>query len=192
MADAKTPKAQPAKSPGRRGSAPPRSKAQAEFDRYKARLGAASRAAMPGGFGQPPAFSIGPGATPGWGSAAGPSAGPPWQVAGGYAGMVAPYGGMALPPPAAHSLTDRLRYTLRLGVDVMNATLAGGLRVLGGLQDVGAWAASSAHGSRGCGCGGHGSGGHGGCGCSDCCSSCDPCCDPCCGPGVSSCGCGCC
>lgn len=197
MADENTPKEPKPESRHRATST--RSKAQAEFDRYKARVGAQARS--PGAaasFGQPPAFSIQGAATPGWAAVA--------PMSGGYGGAPwgAPmpwpvsYGGGPVPPQLGpDTLTDRLRTTVRLGVDVLNATLVGGLRVMGGLSDITAWAWSDpsrgyrghSGGHCGCGCGASSCGCHSTCGC-DCCTVLS--CDPCCSPGVSSCGCGCC
>lgn len=185
MADEKSPKEPAAKPEGRRKPAP-RSRAQAEFDRYKTRVAETARAAAPGGFAGPPAFSLGAGAPPGWGTGPAMMAGSPWGGDGPYGGLGLPYGPMQAPPPLPpDSLTERLRYTLRLGVDVVNATLSGGLRVLGGLSDVASRAGDMYASRRGD--GGHGgcTCGHSSCGCSDCCTSCDPCCHS----GVSSCGC---
>lgn len=164
-----------------------RNAAKAEFDRYKARVTARGAApaglgvAAPAGFAAAPSFSIGgagAGYVPGMAGMPGMMVGSPWSggTPGGALGF--PYGPMQVPPPLPeNSLTERLRYTLRLGVDLVNATLAGGLRVVGGLSDA-AMARGAAHG--GCGCG------HTSCGCTDCCTTCDPCCHS----GVSSCGCG--
>jgi hypothetical protein len=111
-------------------------------------------------------------------------AGSPFGGDGPYGPLGFPYGVMAAPPPLPpDSLTERLRYTLRLGVDVLNATLSGGLRVLGGVSEAASWAGGMYSSGRGY----HG-GGCQSCGC-DCCTSYDPCCHS----GVSSCGCsGCC
>src|SRR6185295_8120767 len=123
MPDEKPPKEQAAKADARRKAAAPRSKAQAEFDRYKTRVAAMGRAGAPGGFAGPPAFSIGAGA-PSWGAGPTAMAGAPWGGESPYGGLGLPYGAMMAPPPVPpDSLTERLRYTLRLGVDVVNATL---------------------------------------------------------------------
>ena len=67
MADEKAPKdKEPADKSESRAKTASRSRAQAEFDRYKARVASTTRAAAPG-FAGPPAFSIGAGAVPGWG-----------------------------------------------------------------------------------------------------------------------------
>lgn len=173
------------------------SSAQAEFDRYKARMTArAGQTAGPGmgapaGFAAAPAFSIGGGSPAGYAAGMGAMpavmVGSPWSAGPLYGAPGFSYGPMHAPPPLPeNSLTERLRYTLRLGVDVVNATLAGGLRVLGGISGAAMWGGESVwrhggHGGCGCGCA-HGST----CGCSDCCTTCDPCCHS----GVSSCGCG--
>jgi hypothetical protein len=192
MVDDNTPKEPKAEGRTRAGS--PRTKAQAEFDKYKARVGAQPRAAAGArGFGQPPAFSIQGMPMRGWAPMASMSGGVGGASWGGPGYGQMAYGGPMPPQLGPDSLTDRLRMTLRLGVDVLNATLTGGLRVMGGLSDITAWAWSDpARGYRS---------GHCGCGCGSSCSchsscSCDCCsvlsCDPCCSPGVSSCGCGCC
>jgi len=187
MADEKSPKETASKAESRRRAAP-RNQAQAEFDRYKTRVGAAARAAAPGGgFAGPPAFSIGAGAIPGWGGGPTMMVGSPWGGDAPYGGMGLPYGALTAPPPVPpDSLTERLRYTMRLGVDVLNATLAGGLRVLGGVSEMANWAGGMYASQRGYGQG------HGGCGCGHASCGCDDCCDSCCHPGVSSCGCDCC
>jgi hypothetical protein len=179
----------------RKAAATPRNRAQAEFDRYKTRVSrAAAGAAGPVSFAGPPAFSLGSGVAmpPGWSQGPASMAGSPYGGASPYGGLGFPYGVMAAPPPLPeNSLTERLRYTLRLGVDVLNATLSGGLRVLGGAAGAAGWAGgmyASGHGhGHGCGCGHSGCDCQSSCGC-DCCSSYDPCCHS----GVSSCGCGCC
>jgi hypothetical protein len=82
-----------------------------------------------------------------------------------------------VPPHPLGSLTERLGATLRLGVDLLNATLASGARALGGGMMPSQ--ADDAWGGHGCGC--------------------DPCGYDCCGvmaaeccrPGVHGCGCGC-
>ena len=140
-------------------SAGTKNKAQAEFEKYKGRVGYPAGAMGPirASFGPPAGFPLGGPAMPGW------VYGPP-QLAPG-------------------SLTERLRCTLRLGADVLNASLAGGLRVLGGLSNVAEWAWSDPR---------RGSYGYGhdcACGCCDCCSVLS--CDCCCQPSVGSCGCGC-
>lgn len=154
-----------------------RSKAQAEFEKYKVRLDQAAAGAEPvhGAFGPPMGFPLSGRAMPGWGYY-----GPP-MVPG------LPYGAGLPPQLASGSLTERLRISLRLGADVLNAGLAGGLRVLGGLSDVADWAWSAPRGGCGC-CGGHARDCGCECGCGDCCSTSS--CDCGCHPSVSSCGCG--
>jgi hypothetical protein len=139
------------------------SKAQAEFARYKDRVGeGATRAA---------AFAsrLPTSAVPAW-SLQPPLPGPP-PAAGGPVGWGTPTGPASVD---TQSVTQSLGTTIRLGVDVLNAALSSSLTMLGG--GVGAaWRAES------CGCGG---------GC-DCCGSCEcDCCDvfDCgCGCGYGSC-----
>ncbi len=91
-------------------------------------------------------------------------------------GPFGPSGEMA----GSGSLTHRLGSTLRLGFDVVNAALAGGVRMLNGISDLGYGYAVSAY-------------DHEGCGCDDCCRDdccgcdCCDCCEPCCHPGVGNC-----
>jgi hypothetical protein len=195
MADDNTPKEPASKVRPRATSA--RNKAQAEFDRYKARVGGQARAGGAAGFGRPPAFSIQGMPIGGWpGEAPFPGAPPgaPWSAP---MPWPAPYATGPTPPQLGPgTLTDRLRTTLRLGVDVVNATLAGGLRVMGGLSDIAAWSWSDpsrgyrSHSGSSCGYGyaSQSCGCHSSCGC-DCCAVLS---DPCCSPGVNSCGCSCC
>ena len=128
--------------------------AQEAFGKYKARL-AAAPVAMPfmPGFATPPSM----GALPY------------------YPHM--PHG-PAQPHPLG-SLTERLGTMIRLGVDLVNATLASSAAAMGGGMWHQQWG-----GSHGCGCGC----GRDPCG-YDCCEvmSCG-----CCRPGVHGCGCGCC
>lgn len=77
------------------------------------------------------------------------------------------------------TLTHALGSTFRLGVDVLNAALAGSVRLLNGIS--GAAYPESECGDEGCGC-------HSGCeSCRE--ESCghDCCCDPCCQPSVGRC-----
>lgn len=117
------------------GDAPKtKTKAQAEFERYKARVGAppAAMAAMTGpsgtGFPQPAAFPQA-GVVPAW-------AFPPSIAALPQAPGATVFGPASGQPgiAAAGSLGERLGSTLGLGVDVLNAALASGLRVLGGVS----------------------------------------------------------
>jgi hypothetical protein len=89
-------------------------KAQAEFQKYMKRMQAQ------GGI---PGFMM-PGGGPGW-------AVPPSLT-------MMPGGGYFAAAPQGHhpegSLTTRLGSTLRLGVDVLNAALAGGVRFLNGVS----------------------------------------------------------
>jgi hypothetical protein len=131
-------------------------KAQAEFEKYMKRMqaqGGVPGFMMPGGEGMP-GWAVPPSV------AMFPRGGP------GYFAPIAPAGEMG-----TGSLTASLGSTLRLGVDVLNAALAGGVRFLNGVSD-------AAYGEREhCDCGG----------CND-----DPCgsdcCDcECCHPSVGNC-----
>lgn len=145
------------------------SKAQAEFARYKERVeGAAAGAsfASPLPRGAVPAWSLQPSLV---------AAGPPGA---GPAVWVPEPPGAGAPPPIAQGLGT----TIRLGVDVLNATLSSSLRLLSGVGEtvgVFAWPGTSAA----CGCG---SCDCGSCGCGSC-DCCGPACDCCC---VLECGCG--
>jgi hypothetical protein len=129
-------------------------KAQAEFQKYMKRMqaqGGIPGFMMPGGEG-----------APGW--AVPPSVA---MLPGGGGGYFAP-----IHHPEG-SLTTRLGSTLRLGVDVLNAALAGGVRFLNGVSGA-AYGEQDYGGSCGCGCG------------DDCCG-CDCCGCECCQPGVGTC-----
>lgn len=181
----------PEKSRGRKSTeqqSEPFNKLRAEFEKYRNRVAsAAPMGAMPGftqGAGLPP------GAIPVW------TFPPTAQPAGAPFGATVPGG----TPATAEMVADRLGTTLRLGLDALTAGLAGAVRVLGNLSDIGYGLGAAAHQGWG-GYGGHGYGhGHGcgceyGCGCghssrTDCCGY--DCCsilgaDPCCRPGVGSC-----
>lgn len=153
----------------------PPNQAQAEFERYKARLGG-MQAAMIVPWGMPP------GGVPGWPlppPAGGPMHGPP-----GVPGTMPGAG-----PPGARSLADQLSETVRRGIDLVNAVLGNGARmVAGGANLAGAWPGLTQPQGWGGGCGAWGHS-HG-CGCPSCCPpacSCPSCCDPCCTPGVRNC-----
>ncbi|HEX3754724.1 MAG TPA: hypothetical protein VHV26_06575 [Rhizomicrobium sp.] len=126
------------------GSTPAPNKAQAEFDKYRTR--------MQGG------ASAGSGPHPD---------GPSWAVPPSVT-MLPRYADEAA--AASGSLADSIGTTLRLGLDVINAALAGGTRLLGGFA---------------------GAYGHEDCGCESCCepSCCEPDCCGCesCHPGVGNC-----
>jgi hypothetical protein len=134
--------------------ASPATPAQEAFGKYKARLA-----------GGPMAFP----AMTGWGM-------PPSM--GALPGYPMPAQGPSGPHPLG-SLTERLGATVRLGLDLLNATLASGANALGGgmmPSPSGPW-------------GGHGHG----CGCDSCGYNCCEVFDSgCCRPGVHGCGCGCC
>jgi len=134
-------------SPATGGSA-----AQEAFGRYKARL-AGGPMMMPG-WAMPPSMGALPSHMPG-----NPYASP----------------GFERPHPMG-SLTERIGSTVRLGVDLLNAALARGTRMLGGSGTPMRWDA------HGCACGG--------CRCGhDCCEVMAM---DCCRPGAHGCGCGCC
>lgn len=161
---------------------------RAEFEKYRARAAsAAPMGAMPG-FAQ--GAGLPPGAIPAW------TFPPTAQPVGAPFGVTMPGG----TPAMAETVADRLGTTLRLGLDALTVGLAGAVRVLGNLSDVGYGLGATMH-QGGGGYGGHGHGyGHGcgGCGCCSCgCHSRTDCCgydccsilgaDPCCHPGVGSC-----
>lgn len=144
MAD-ETPKT--ANTPSSSGAAAALNKAQAEFDKYTRRV-QAQRAGMVSALG-----------APGW--AMPPSVTMLPRHPGGGGGAAAP-----------GSLTATLGDSLRLGLDVLNAGLAGGVRLLNGIAGL--------TGTD-----------HEGCGCKSCCPP--DCCEPdccgceCCNPGVGTC-----
>jgi hypothetical protein len=82
-------------------------------------------------------------------------------------------------PNPVGSLAGRLRMTVRLGIDSLNAGLASGASALGGDMTTPHW--GGGHGG-GCGCGGEPCG-------YDCCEVMG---SDCCRPGAHGCGCGCC
>ncbi len=152
--------------------APQKTAAQAEFDRHKARAAAAQPApnAGPGigfqAYNMPPQTSMG--AAP-WGMQATVVPWPPTPtMTAPMAGQYPQQGGAPMQPG---SMGDRLGSTLRLGLDLLNAGLAGGVRALGGLtelsQSVGGWAYGGHHPQGGHHC-------HGEC---NCCHSYYDCCD---------------
>lgn len=143
--------------------------AQAEFARYKSRVGEAGE-----GPAAPFATPLPPGAVPVW-SLQPPmvATGPP--VPGPYAwGPGAPGAG------DVPSLTEGVGTTIRLGVGVLNAALANSLRMLSGVE---AAVGALAWRDHECGCGGHDCCGIDccavlGCGCGSCC--CEPSVGSCC------------
>jgi hypothetical protein len=210
------------------GKGATRTRAQVEFDRFKARTspGGGTRHTTSGSFaraaGSPasPFAAGGPFASGGPFAAGGPFASPaggPFPPVAGMPSWAFPPSLAALPgvggffasgapgtSPPGSSIGDRLGTTLRLGIDVLNASLAGSVRLMSGLYGAassfgGAWPGASAGYGYACGCGGAGgcgcgcSGGGGGCGRCDPCRTCCgyDCCailgDPCCKPGVGSC-----
>jgi hypothetical protein len=149
-------------------------KAQAEHQRYLKRMQEQHQGGMQG-FMALPAGNEG---VPGW--AVPPSVAMLPHGAKGYYAVM-PQGG----PHGHGSLTHSLGSTIRLGVDVINAALAGGVRLLNGVS--GAAYGYGEHGHQGCGCG---CGCGGGCGddcCGDDCCGTDCCGCECCRPGVGSC-----
>ena len=137
-------------------------KAQAEYQRYLQRMAK-----------QPQGSTI-----PGYVAVpAGVDGMPSWAVPPSMATMMPGGAGVAMHPgvPQQSSLTESLGSTIRLGVDLINAALAGGARVLNGMAGGTYGYEHSGH---------HG----GGCGCGDC--GCDCCADDCCG--TDCCGCTCC
>lgn len=149
-----------------------RTKAQIEFDRYQARFDPAPAAAVGGSLGSPaPGLRIGS-PIPAWGSP--PSVAPLQQQ----------MPQLPMTPAVqvdASAVSERLGSTLRLGVELLNASLAGSLRFLDGLTGMTSGVADALwqHGgypAHGCSC-------HDPCA-SECCSY-DCCC-------VMGCDCGCC
>jgi hypothetical protein len=138
-------------------------KAQAEFQKYMKRMqaqGGIPGFMMPGGEGAPawaipPSVAMFPRGSPGYFA--------PMPSAGGF---------------GEGSLTHRLGSTLRLGVDVLNAALAGGVRILNGVSGAAYGEQAYEGGGYGCGCG---------CGCGDSCCGNDCCGCECCQPGVGTC-----
>jgi hypothetical protein len=170
MANEEAPKAPP---PGAEGSL---NRAQTEFQRHVKR----QQAQPPGGapaFMMPVGFFPGGEAMPGW---AVPPSVATLPHAPGTAGFFVPMmpGGMS----AQGSLIQQLGSTIHLGVDVINAALASGIRLLNGIA--GAARGEYECGQEGCGCEAC-RGSRGGCGCcgSDCCGACESCC----GPSVGTC-----
>jgi hypothetical protein len=143
-------------------------KAQAEYQRYLKRMQGQNQGGMQGHIAMPAGHE----GVPGW--AIPPSVAMLPHGSGGYYAAMPPGG-----PHGQGSLTDSLGSTIRLGVDVINAALAGGVRLLNGISGAAYGYGERGHGHHGCGCGGH-------CGGDDCCGS-DCCGCECCQPGVGSC-----
>ncbi len=175
-----------AENTGRKRAASPRrgkstqTKAQAEFERHKAEAAAAANTISASAANASSSTPAGPGAMPVM-----TGGGPAWAFPPSFA-MLPPQTGMTQPAMtqatgSAASLGGQLSTTLRLGVDLLNATLAGGLRVLDGVHG-----ASYGYGDpyathcapHGCGCGA-------GCGGYDCCCAFGQ--HDCCHPSVGSC-----
>ncbi len=112
----------------------PATKAQVEFQRYKAGPGASQAQAGTAGnqvFMHPINFPQNGPALPHWAFPPSMAALPqPLVSAGLYPSMMQP--GIV----ATGSLQERLGSTLRLSIDVVNAALAGGVRVLGGISNM--------------------------------------------------------
>lgn len=128
------------KAASRKKAKPSRNTAQTEFARYKARAGSphGPMGAMGNPFPQTVGFpQVGEG-LPTWAFPPSVAALSPAPGPGFFAPGVVPPG-----VAAAGSLTERLRTTLRLGADLLNAGLAGGVRVLGGFSsaahELGGW-----------------------------------------------------
>jgi hypothetical protein len=123
-------------------SATPKNKAQVEFGQFKARVGSPPPATgtMSASFGAPFGFTAS-GPVPAWAFPPSLAALPP-----------TPGGAGAVPTPGmmAGSLGERLNTTLGLGLELLNAGLAGGIRLLSGLSGV-ASGLGAHHGACGCG-----------------------------------------
>lgn len=138
----------------------PQNKAQAEFQRYMKRM-QAQPAGAASAFMTPVSFLSGGEAMPGW--AVPPSVAMLPNTPGSAGFFVPMTPGMM---SGQGSLTHRLGSTLHLGVDVINAALASGIRLLNGIS-----------GEESCGCEACGGSDCGCCG-SDCCGGCESCCRP--------------
>ena len=150
-------------------------KAQAEFQRYMRRM----ETQQPGGA---PAFMMPFAVSPGNEGA------PVWAVPPSVAmlphGPGSPGFFAAMPHGGAlgqGSLTSSLGSTIRLGVDVVNAALAGSIRLLNGISGAAYSYGELGYGHSDCGC-------HASCNCcADDCCGCDCCGCECCNPGVGTC-----
>jgi len=150
-------------------------KAQIEYQHYLNRMKGQQPGSVPA-FMVPMAVPAGSEAMPGW---AVPPSVAMLAHASGSPGFFAavPHGGA----PGQSTLTSGLGSTFRLGVDVINAALAGSVRLLNGISGGAYGYGEPGYGHHGCGC--HAS--------FDCCG--DDCCgDDCCGceccrPGVGTC-----
>jgi hypothetical protein len=175
MATRKNPKSPDA--PQRADDAPDGSaKAQAEFQRYKQRMAAGA----PGSGAAPQGVYMVPVAMPPGGTGM-----PGWAVPPSLASL-SPGGAGAFGPTLAQeavadgrSLIHQLGSTLRLGVDVVNAALANGARMLNGAYGLAGGYGEPQWDAGACGCASCCDEGCGSdCGCSDCCggysSGCSP------------------
>jgi hypothetical protein len=113
----------------------------------------------------------------------GADAGPLWAVPPSIAMLPHRHGGPGFPSAAGAgdgSLSQSLGATIRLGVEAINAALAGSARFLNGISDMAHGYGGSGHESCGCGC-------ESCCEQSCCSQDCCDCCEPCCHPSVGSC-----
>jgi len=168
MANDETPKP-----PSIDGAATPMNKAQAEFQRYMNRIhGQQQRGApalmMPLGF--PPSSD----AMPAWAVPPSVAMLPHAPGSPGYFVAIPQAGGTG-----DGSLAGGLGSTFRLGVDLINAALAGGVRLLSGISGTAHGYGQQECGHEGCGCPACSQGccGDECCG-NDCCGGCDECCRP--------------
>jgi hypothetical protein len=170
MADDEVPKVPPSDSQG------PLNKAQQEFQRYLKRV----QATLPGGgpaVMMPMGFAPGE-SMPGWAVPPSVAMLPHAPASGGFFVPMVPGG-----TPGDGSLLHRLGSTVGLGVDVINAALAGGVRLLNGIAGGHPGFGEYGHGQEGCGCEAcRPSCCDSGCCGSDCCGGCD-----CCRPSVGNC-----
>lgn len=172
--------AQPQK-PAASGKAPKQTqsgtKAQRAFAEYKARMGAWSGPQGFGPHGQASPMYQGPYGGPAW-------AMPP-SVGAFMPGPGMPFAAPGLAPGMAGSLSERVGAALRMGVELVNVSLMGGLRVVDGFMGAAFehYGDEWSHGGHGGRCCHEESCGHG-C-CEDCCELLEGCCP--CEPSVGSC-----
>jgi hypothetical protein len=159
-------------------AAPSMNKAQAEFARYMNRIHAQQAGGAPA-FLMPMGYLPGGEMMPGWAVPPSVAMLPHPGGVGGYAPPF-PHGGGA----GDNSLSTRLGSTIRLGVDVINAALAGGVRLLGGISGAVYGHGDAGYGHEHCQCPAC----REGCCASECCGyDCCGGCDPCCSPSVGTC-----